>query len=158
MGAFCLGGCDPRASYTLDSCMPAPVCESKKYDMDSLDRVENMDKYLGEADKYDWVYQGKTKEEDGNILLLMEPEGRSKTGTVMASSHYMWYGTVKAKMKTSRGAGVVSAFILYSDVHDEIDYEFIGTDLDTAQTNYYFQGIPLCKFACPGSASLNNAN
>lgn len=143
VGAFCLGGCDPRMSYSLDSCVPAPVCKSKKYDMDSLDRVANMDEYLGEADKYDWVYQGKTKEEDGNILLLMEPEGRSRTGTVMASSTYMWYGTVKAKMKTSRGAGVVSAFILYSDVKDEIDYEFIGTDLETAQTNYYFQGIPL---------------
>lgn len=145
LGAYCLGGCDPRMSHSLESCMPAPVCESKKYDMGSLDRVENMDLYLGDADKFDWVYQGKVEEADGHLNLLMEPKGRSRTGTVMASSHYMWYGTVKARMKTSRGAGVVSAFILYSDVKDEIDYEFVGTDLETAQTNYYFQGIPLCK-------------
>lgn len=134
-------------SFSLDSCVPAPVCKSKKYKMDSLDRVANMDEYLGDADKHDWVFQGETKIEDGNTLLLMDPDGRSRTGTVFASSTHMWYGTVKAKMKTSRGAGVVSAFILYGDVKDEIDYEFIGTDLTTAQTNYYFQGIPLCKFS-----------
>merc|ERR1711964_70745 len=47
-----------------------------------------------------------------------------------------------AKFKTSRGAGVVTAFILLSDVKDEIDYEFVGVDLEHAQSNYYFQGIP----------------
>jgi len=54
----------------------------------------------------------------------------------------MWYGNVQAKFKTSRGAGVVTAFILLSDVKDEIDYEFVGADLEVAQSNYYFQGIP----------------
>lgn len=48
-------------------------------------------------------------------------------------------------MKTSRGAGVVSAFILLSDVKDEIDFEFVGADLQHAQSNYYFQGITNCK-------------
>ena len=48
-------------------------------------------------------------------------------------------------MKSSRGAGVVSAFILLSDVKDEIDFEFIGADLETAQSNYYFQGITNCE-------------
>jgi len=62
-------------------------------------------------------------------------------GTLLASSTYMWYGNVKATFKTSRGAGVVTAFILLSDVKDEIDYEFVGVDLKTAQTNFYFQGI-----------------
>lgn len=65
-------------------------------------------------------------------------------GTLLASSTYMWYGNVKATFKTSRGAGVVTAFILLSDVKDEIDYEFVGVDLKTAQTNFYFQGITNC--------------
>jgi len=76
------------------------------------------------------------------VLLTMAP---NTPGTVLASSTYMWYGNVKAIMKTSRGQGVVSAFILLSDVKDEIDYEFIGVDLGIAQTNYYFQGNPDCK-------------
>jgi len=71
---------------------------------------------------------------------LTMPEG--SVGTLLASSTYMWYGNVQATFKTSRGAGVVTAFILLSDVKDEIDYEFVGVDLETAQTNFYFQGIP----------------
>lgn len=48
-------------------------------------------------------------------------------------------------MKSSRGVGVVSAFILMSDIKDEIDFEFVGNDLQTAQSNFYFQGITNCK-------------
>lgn len=58
----------------------------------------------------------------------------------------MWYGKTSARLKTSRGKGVVTAFILLSDVKDEIDYEFIGTQLDHAQTNYYFQGVTDCEY------------
>ena len=49
-------------------------------------------------------------------------------------------------MKTSRGAGVVSAFVLFSDVQDEIDFEFVGTDLNTAQSNFYWQGVTDCEY------------
>lgn len=40
---------------------------------------------------------------------------------------------------------MVTAFILMSDVKDEIDFEFVGTDLEAAQSNFYFQGIPDCE-------------
>lgn len=72
------------------------------------------------------------------LLLTMAP---GTVGTVLATSTYLWYGNVKARFKTSRGQGVVTAFILLSDVKDEIDYEYVGVDLGTAQTNYYYQGI-----------------
>ncbi|KAK3313575.1 glycoside hydrolase family 16 protein [Apodospora peruviana] len=126
-------------SFTLDSCVPAPVCKDKTYKMDSLDRYQDIGKYLGDPAKADWVGQGEPVVYNGNVLLTMP---KNSVGTVMASTTYMWYGNVKAKLKTSRGAGVVTAFILFSDVKDEIDYEFVGVDLNTAQTNYYFQGIP----------------
>lgn len=146
VGAFCLGGCDPRMSFSLDSCVPAPVCESKTYKMDSLERILDMSEYLGDPEKADWVGQGKPLLHNGNVLLTMPPKS---VGTVLATTRYMWYGSVKAKLKTSRGKGVVTAFILFSDVKDEIDYEFVGVDLSTAQTNYYFQGIPDCKWKEP---------
>lgn len=66
-------------------------------------------------------------------------------GTLLASTHYVWYGKITATMKTSAGAGVVTAFILLSDTKDEIDFEFVGTDLRTAQTNFYSLGITNCK-------------
>ncbi|KAK9423844.1 putative Concanavalin A-like lectin/glucanase domain-containing protein [Seiridium unicorne] len=139
VGAYCLGGCDPRMSFSLDSCVPEPVCASKTLKMDSTDNIVDVSKYLGDPTKADWVAQGTPKPYNGNTILTMPP---NTAGTVLASTVYLWYGNVKAKIKTGRGAGVVTAFILLSDVKDEIDYEWVGTELDVAQTNYYFQGIP----------------
>lgn len=84
---------------------------------------------------------GKALSYQNSVLLTMAPDS---VGTVLASTTYMWYGNAKAHLKTSRGQGAVTAFILLSDVKDEIDYEFIGSNLTTAQTNYYFQGITDC--------------
>lgn len=130
-------------SFSLDSCTPEPVCQSKVYPMDSLDRIVDVSKYLGDPSTADWVSQGEPLLYDNSVLLTMPPKS---VGTVLASTTYMWYGNVKAQVKTSRGAGVVTAFILLSDVKDEIDYEWVGANLTTAQTNYYFQGIPDCEF------------
>lgn len=133
-------------SFSLDSCTPEPVCVSKTLKMDNTDNIVDVSKYLGDATKADWVAQGTPLPYNGYTLLTMPP---NTAGTVLASTVYLWYGNVKAKVKTGRGAGVVTAFILLSDVKDEIDYEWVGTELDIAQTNYYFQGIPDCKHSIP---------
>lgn len=65
-------------------------------------------------------------------------------GTLVSSTHYVWYGKIDTTMTTSQGAGVVTAFILMSDSKDEIDFEFVGVDLQHAQSNYYAQGIAVC--------------
>lgn len=106
--------------------------------MNSLDKIVDIGKYLGDSDKADWVAQGEPVVFNDNVLLTMP---KDSVGTLLSSTVYMWYGNVKARFKTSRGAGVITAFILFSDVKDEIDYEFVGTELGDAQTNYYFQGI-----------------
>jgi len=138
VGAYCLGGCDPRFSFQLDSCTPEPVCVDKTYTWSNLDNVQNNTVYLGNATAADWVSSGTPLLSNGNLLLTMPPHS---VGTVLANNHYIWFGHVTAKMKTSRGAGVVSSFILLSDIKDEIDWEFVGTELTTGQTNYYYQGI-----------------
>lgn len=130
-------------SHSLDSCAPEPVCQSKTTQFNSLDRITSKTEYLGDSSKTDWVMDGQAVVYDNNVLLTMAD---GTVGTLLASSTYLWYGNVQATFKTSRGAGVVTAFILLSDVKDEIDYEFVGVDLETAQTNFYFQGIPNCKF------------
>lgn len=151
VGAYCLGGCDPRASFSLDSCEPEPVCQNLNYDFSSLNGITENTKYLGDSSKTDWVMSGEAVPYQDSVLLTMAP---STAGTVLASSTYMWYGNAKAILKTSRGRGVVTAFILLSDVKDEIDFEFIGVDLETAQTNYYFQGNP--NYNNAGNISLSD--
>ena len=142
VGAYCLGGCDPRYSFNLQSCMPEPVCQSKTFDFTSLDGITSETEYLGDSSKTDWVMSGQAVVYQDSVLLTM---AANTVGTLLASSTYMWYGNVKATMKTSQGQGVVTAFILLSDVQDEIDYEWVGVELTTTQTNYYYQGIPNCK-------------
>jgi beta-glucanase (GH16 family) len=136
-----LGGCDPVFSFKLQSCVPAPICQSKTHTFGGLKNVVDKTKYLGDASKADWVADGNPMNQGSNLLLTMEPH---TVGTVLASTAYVWYGKISAVLKTSRGQGVVSAFILLSDVKDEIDFEWIGVDLDTTQTNYYWQGFPDC--------------
>jgi beta-glucanase (GH16 family) len=112
--------------------------------MSDLSRVKSIEEYNGDATNTDWVYSGEAAIFKNTTLLTMPA---NSGGTVFASTDYVWYGNIKATLKTSRGAGVITAFILLSDVKDEIDYEFVGADLTVAQTNYYFQGILDCKFS-----------
>ncbi|KAM3066110.1 putative glycosidase CRH2 [Clarireedia jacksonii] len=125
-------------SFSLESCVPEPVCKDASYTFQNKDGIMQNTEYLGDASKTNWVVSGDAVIYNDNILLTMAAD---TSGTVMATSTYMWYGNVKAKFKTSRGQGVVTAFILFSDVKDEIDYEFVGSKLEVAQSNYYFQGI-----------------
>ncbi|KAF2767826.1 hypothetical protein EJ03DRAFT_295855 [Teratosphaeria nubilosa] len=139
VGAYCLGGCDPRYSHDLDSCVAAPTCKSADYKLTTLDGVSANTEYLGDASSTNWVSSGTPVVYDDNSILLTMAQ--STVGTLLMSTHYVWYGKISANLSTSAGAGVVTAFIMMSDVHDEIDFEFVGTDLTHAQSNYYFQGI-----------------
>lgn len=151
IGAFCLGGCDPRNSFKTEACLPAPVCKDKKMKLDSLKNVMDISDYLGDAEKADWVSQGEPTPHNDAVLLTM---ARQSVGTVLSSTEYMWYGNVKARMKSSRGRGVVTAFILFSDVQDEIDYEWVGVDLETVQTNFYWHGVT--NYENSGNISLSD--
>lgn len=117
--------------------MPSPTCKNGDFDFSSLDGITKNTRYLGDASKANWVAEGGVMPHGDSILLTMPPDS---SGTLLSSTHYVWYGKISATMKSSRGAGVVTAFILMSDVKDEIDWEFIGTDVQKAQSNYYWQG------------------
>lgn len=140
-GITCLGGCDPRYSYSLDACMPLPVCQ------DSITIFDNYSSslipsysYLGDASQGNWTYEGYPLDyTDENALILAMPQYTG--GTVISSTHYVWYGKVSARMKASHDSGVVTAFVLFSSVQDEIDVEWVGADLETVQTNFYWEAV-----------------
>lgn len=140
VGAYCLGGCDPVNSFSLDSCVPAPVCQSKSYDFSNLDDVMPNTKYLGDPTTADWVSSGNPLEFNNSVLLTM---AEGSVGTLLTSTRSVWYGKINSRFATSAGAGVVTAFILLGNSKDEIDFEFVGTELSIAQTNFYSQGIPV---------------
>ncbi|KAJ5156195.1 glycosidase crf2 [Penicillium capsulatum] len=152
-GAYCLGGCDPQSSFSIDACAPMPVCKDKSYTWDDLDNTILNTKYLGNASESDWTYSGFPKAQDGNLVMTMP---KNSVGTLFANNHYIWYGKISGKIKSSRGKGVVTAFILLSDVKDEIDYEWVGADLSNVQTNYYWQGV--LDWHNSANASIDNGD
>lgn len=118
--------------------MPMPRMSSIKDSFASIDDIENQSEYLGNSSEATWVYTGYIDSHDDALLLQM-PNG--STGTVVSSTEYFLFGKVGATMKSSRDRGVITAFITFSDVQDEIDYEFVGYNLTNPQTNYYAKGI-----------------
>ncbi|BFZ64922.1 transglycosylase [Saitoella coloradoensis] len=58
---------------------------------------------------------------------------------VLESNLWIWYGNVKATIKPAAGTGIVSSFILLSDVLDEIDWEWCGGDDYHSQSNFFWQ-------------------
>jgi len=107
--------------------------------MDSLKDVQQNTVYLGDASNVNWVSSGIPVVYNNEALLLTMAE--STVGTLLTSTHYVWYGKISAKMTSSQGKGVVTAFIMMSDMKDEIDFEFVGETVNNVQSNYYFQGI-----------------
>jgi beta-glucanase (GH16 family) len=118
--------------------MPMPICKNITTAFGDKDKFVSVDDYLGDPDDADWVYSGYV-EDYGDANILAMPANTS--GTVLSSTRFVWYGKVGATLKTSRSAGVVTAFILFSNSQDEIDYEFVGYNLTQVETNFYYQAV-----------------
>jgi len=98
--------------------------------------------YNGNASAYDWIVDKgditNTNSSGGELALLLT---QTNGGTRLSSTRYVHYGTITARIKTGRWAGVVTAFITMSDIRDEFDWEFPGGNTTQGQTNYFWQGV-----------------
>ncbi|GMM30805.1 Utr2 protein [Martiniozyma asiatica (nom. inval.)] len=153
-GSYCLGPCDPRYSFNSTSCMPAPICKSGLFTPRSDNMMQQV-KFLGNTTDTDFIYYGEIEdasEGDDDYLKLKMPQ--NTTGGVVSSTFYVWYGKVSMKFKTAHYAGVVSAAILFSQVQDEIDFEFVGSQLETAESNFYFEGM--LNYTNSANAEISN--
>jgi len=56
------------------------------------------------------------------------------------SNFYIFFGSVSVIMRAATGQGIISSIVLQSDDLDEIDWEFMGGNATTAQSNYFGKG------------------
>lgn len=99
------------------------------------------DKSIGKQmlENYEFTYSGYMDlDSKSNDIILGMPN--RTTGSLISSTRSFLYGKAAVTMKTARSRGVISAVMLFSAVRDEIDFEFLGSELTEAQTNYYHQG------------------
>ena len=154
----CLSGCNANASYKPDSCYPRPPCVDYSDDFTSSSSLMNINNFNGDPSKAAWLMEQSTYSSiaNGNLNLWMQATSqKGPTGVIqglgarVSWSRWIQYGNVTVRLKTATGGGVVTSFIARSGVgsdnnssfvEDEIDYEWVGGDLLTTETNYYAFG------------------
>jgi beta-glucanase (GH16 family) len=56
------------------------------------------------------------------------------------SQFYIFFGSVSVIMQAATGQGIISSIVLESDDLDEVDWEFMGGNGTSAETNYFGKG------------------
>ena len=74
---------------------------------------------------------------DEGMVLTLSEKGDSVN---IQSQFYIFWGSYEVIMKASPGAGLISTSVLLSDDLDEIDWEIIGSNQSSVETNYYGKG------------------
>ncbi|KAF8259999.1 hypothetical protein EI94DRAFT_1773804 [Lactarius quietus] len=121
---FCLGGCNPLASYSSSSRRPNPICRPA---------------YVSVPDNSPICCNIANTNSSGGELALMLTHNNG--GTRISPTRYAYQRKITAiSTQTNRWNGVVTAFITMSNIKDEIDWEFPGTNTTTGQTIFYCCG------------------
>lgn len=56
------------------------------------------------------------------------------------SNFYFFFGAVEVHMRAATGQGIISSIVLESDDLDEVDWEFMGGNTTSVETNYFGKG------------------
>lgn len=75
--------------------------------------------------------------DDKGAKFSITADGQSPT---IHSFKYLLFGEVEVVCRAAPGRGIVTSIVLQSDVLDEIDWEWIGTEPNQVQTNYFSKG------------------
>jgi len=72
-----------------------------------------------------------------SIAFTVAKKGDSPT---IQSQFYIFFGSVSVIMQAATGQGIISSIVLESDDLDEVDWEFMGGNDTSAETNYFGKG------------------
>lgn len=89
--------------------------------------------------QYDFIYSGHTFLDPISKEISLRMPSRTK-GSLLATTKQFLYGKCQVTLKSAKSQGVITAIVLISSVGDEIDFEFLGNELVTVQSNYFHLG------------------
>lgn len=97
----------------------------------------------------------QVSQEPGALEIRLNPDFRTQktfASGELRRRRTTHHGRYEAVMQTARGAGLNTAFFLYTGPHrndpkDEIDFEFLGKDPRRVWINIYADGEPMPGFA-----------
>ncbi|OMJ19449.1 putative glycosidase crf2 [Smittium culicis] len=143
---FCiLGNCDPSNSFSANSCWPKPMCKNINQNFNDASVLVPATSFTGDVNKQVF-YSSETVDyariSNGNLALGLRPVSDLKNtgqGSTVYYSRWVDHGTITiTAMSGCKSPGVVSSFIVRNEFGDEIDFEWVGLDTSTVQTNYYY--------------------
>ena len=118
----------PNAKLTLRSACPTEAALGSSIDIDFT---------KGESKHFFNLPGTVLKYTDQGAEFVIEKESNAPT---IESNWNIFYGSVEVVMKAAHGQGIVSSFVLESSTLDEVDWEWIGSDYASVQSNYYGKG------------------
>ncbi|KAJ2854814.1 putative glycosidase CRH2 [Coemansia erecta] len=137
--------CERANSLAEDSCWGTPHCVDHSVDFaQSPEAFAQVSEYRGDPAAIRYVSRfepSNAKISGGQVELSLAKQADNKGfGAVVVGTRAIQFGTVTAVLRSgSTSGGVVSSFIIRNeDVGDEIDFEFVGNDRTTVQSNYYW--------------------
>lgn len=71
------------------------------------------------------------------LVFNITKDGEAPT---VQTDYYIFFGKVEVKMQAAPGTGIVSSVVLESDDLDEIDWEWLGGNDTSVETNYFGKG------------------
>jgi beta-glucanase (GH16 family) len=91
----------------------------------------------GASSDWNMTYGTASYDSTNGVAFTITESGDAPT---MQSNFYFFFGVLTVMAKAAPGTGIVSCAILESDDLDEIDWEWLGGDVDQVQTNYFGKG------------------
>ncbi|KAJ2724548.1 putative glycosidase CRH2 [Coemansia sp. Benny D115] len=139
--------CEPENSMAPTSCWNTPHCVDHVADFTkpaAPGGFANIADYKGDPAVTGYVSQyepsnARLANEQLELTLVKQADNKG-FGAVVIGTRAIQYGTVTAVIRSGcKSGGVVSSMIIRNDkIGDEIDFEFVGADRSTVQSNYYW--------------------
>ncbi|RDW95195.1 hypothetical protein BP5796_00958 [Coleophoma crateriformis] len=125
----------PVLAQTWSSCNPMnTTCPANP----ALGESYNFNFSSAQFLKESWnITAGSLSYGDQGTEFTVAKQGDSPT---VQSNFYIFFGSVSVVMKAATGQGIVSSIVLESDDLDEVDWEFMGGNNTSAETNYFGKG------------------
>ncbi|KAJ1836431.1 putative glycosidase CRH2, partial [Coemansia sp. RSA 2706] len=137
--------CEAENSLSPQSCWNTAHCVDDVADFSHAESFAQIASYKGNprAAKYVSKFEpSNARQANGQLELQLVKQADGKGfGAVVIGTRAIQYGTVTADIRSgSTSGGVVSSFIIRNDkAGDEIDFEWVGQDPATVQSNYYWR-------------------
>ncbi|KAJ5948288.1 hypothetical protein N7466_001303 [Penicillium verhagenii] len=121
------------SAQTYTTCNPldktCPADKGTTVGTQTFDFTQSLDQWTTTAGTVDTGSNG--------AVFTVAKQGDAPT---IETDFYIFFGEVSVVMKAAPGTGIVSSLVFESDDLDEIDWEALGGDSTTIETNYFGKG------------------